>query len=168
MNDLHNVTITVFVHETDDVTEIRHALLSWFPFSLEERKIPVNEHKATGVYDNTILIWSVTLAKKRDVNTFVTSFFGTLSQDIRNTLRQQMASRLGSDMRFFIRFDKHAYISQRKRVLVDHGDCFHIAMTVACYPKNRGEATRILDKLLNSSSKSHTSQGQRLPEVSGA
>lgn len=142
MKLLNNVKLTVFIKEGEDKEDIIKKLRSFFPFDLEEEKIKINENLCLGFEEKKICIVEVLLEKDRHINTFLKKLDELLTDSQKQTLLEQAESRLDEELNFFIRFDKdHLYR------ITEKGNCFHIKMNIACFPRNREKALNIIQNL---------------------
>jgi RNA binding exosome subunit len=61
----------------------------------------------------------------------------SLSDFDRGSLFRQVESRLDEELFFFIRIDKEKLIKANEFILTDEGNCYHIKLGVAAYPRKR-------------------------------
>jgi RNA-binding protein len=150
MKLVHHVKINVFCKEGEDKGSIRKTLNVLLPEeALEEinqGKLKVQESTATGFKEKTITIIEVQLSKQKHVKAWIELFNNKLSQKQKETLLGQAESRLDAEMRFFIRLDKPALL-KKEFTLTDKGNCFHITLMLAAYPKKKGVALLLVNKL---------------------
>ena len=147
MKYAHLIRLTVFSHGNEDVQPVLDAMLQFFPFSLEDRKVHLNKSTATGFNRQEIKIFEVNLSKQSLVNEFLESLVGNLSEIQKGIILNQAESRLDSNLDFFIRFDKDSWISGKKLALTDSGSCFHLKMSIAAFPKKREIALKVIKDL---------------------
>jgi RNA binding exosome subunit len=96
----------------------------------------------------TIYQFEVKLEKQKHIKDFLNSLKEKLTDEQKNLLIAQADSRLNDEMQYFMRFDKVRFL-QDELWLVDHGDCIHIKITVACYPNNRETALEVINGLFS-------------------
>ena len=60
---------------------------------------------------------------------------------------EQKESRLDEDLNFFVRIDKEKWIDGKEMFLTDSGNCFHIKILIAAFPKKRENALKIVEKM---------------------
>jgi len=48
-----------------------------------------------------------------------------------------------------MRIDKDAWIDERKILFTDSGNCFHIKMSLAVFPKKKEAALQLVEKIFN-------------------
>jgi RNA binding exosome subunit len=144
---LHSACLRVFAKEEEDLEKIRQKFLSFFPFNLEEEKIKLEEHTATGFKDRKIKTIEVCLRKKRHLNKFLEPIIQKLAPEQKELLVKQKESRLDEDLEFFIRFDKQKLLEKDEYLITDSGNCFHLKLSIAAFPAKREIALAIIDKI---------------------
>ncbi len=142
----NNVNIRVFCKEDEDKELLLEKLRMLLPFDAEKEKIKITEQKAEGFDEKQILIISVSLVKERHVSAFIENLLSRLG-DEKKTLLEQLESRLDNNLDFFIRLDKELLLKD-KLVLTDSGNCYHIKINIAAFPKRRARAAEMLRELL--------------------
>lgn len=146
MNYAHNVIVTVFAKEEENTEEILNGLKTLFPFDLTDEKLKIRQETATGVNDNKITIYTVTLVKARHTNQFLQYLNDKLSTEQKGTLVAQKETRLDEDLAFYIRLNKKDLING-KYTLTDSGNCYHIRIHLAAFPAKREPALEIIEKI---------------------
>ncbi len=140
--------LKVFCKEQEDENAIRSSLIDFFPFKLEDEKILVETQTALGFNDSKIQIISVNLSKERHLNAFLRSLHDKLTITQRELLCSQIATRIDDELHFFIRFDKDALLKNKELLITDSGNCFHLTITIAAYPKKIDVAQKIVKSFL--------------------
>jgi RNA binding exosome subunit len=143
-----NVEARVFCREGEDEGKIAGCLLSLFPFSLENEKIPLAGTTATGFNERKIRILRVRLEKDRHINAFIRKFFARLSAEQKSLLGRQLDSRIDDGMNFFVRLDKEKLLNGNVFWITDSGDCFHIRIGVAAFPAKKETAKKVVEGFL--------------------
>lgn len=146
MRQLNNVKITVFIKENEDEVAHLNVLKSFVPFEIEKEKISVNRIDAEGVEGNKIVILELFLQKESHTNKFLDHFLSTIGIENRKILFEQRGTRIDEEFNFFVRFEKEALFSGRYE-LIDGGNCFHVKMNLACFPKKRDAALILIEKI---------------------
>lgn len=146
MKHINSITISVFIKE-DNAEDIKNTFLSLIPFSLEEEKIQLKESTSTGLTNNTITVLEVKLEKTRHTKAFITNLKQNLGQEQINLLREQ-ENRLDENCNFFLRLDKQDLLHS-KYTLTDEGNCFHIKMSMAAFPKKRENALKVVKEIFS-------------------
>ena len=119
--------------------------LGFFPFNPEKEKIIIKETEASGFEVKKIIILESALTKERHIREFVENLSENLSEEEKSRILLQKESRLDKILDFFLRFDKDEAINHNKLVLTDGGNCFHIRMSIAAFPKRREKALEIVN-----------------------
>lgn len=145
MKRVHNIVFSVFAKSGEDMESLESALLSLLPFNLEDENIKLKKTLASGLVESKITILELSLEKERHTNAFLDAFLDDLSTDQKKTLLNQ-ENRLDDDCHFFIRLDKDALLDG-KLALTDGGNCFHIKMAIAAFPKKKEAARKIIEEL---------------------
>jgi len=145
MRAFHNVIMTVFCKQGEDPALTEAKLCSFFPF--EKERVKLGQQKATGFNDKAITVYDITLEKEAHITQFLRWLLDTLNMDQKAMILRQLESRLDDELTFFIRFDKKAWNEEGRLFIIDHGDCYHLKMRVAAYPKTRNAALKVLHEL---------------------
>ena len=141
------IKITVFSYEYENSEIILNAFLWLFQFNFGDNKVILKKTNATGFNEKKIKIFEVTLIKNNLMNQFLKNLQNNLEEKQKELILQQVESRLDKNLDFFLRFDKHLWIDEKKLVLTDSGKCFHIKISIAAFPKKREIALNIVRKL---------------------
>ena len=145
----HTIILSVFAKESEDSIKLAEKLVELISLDLDEEKISLNKGLATGFNNKQIRIFEIILTKQRHINKFLNFFNNNLSQEQKQLLIEQQESRLDSDLTFFIRLDKDKLVNENKYQLTDSGNCFHIKIVLAAYPKKREKGIVIINLLFN-------------------
>ena len=151
MKLFHNATISVFSHEKDNenLTAIEQAFSLLVPLNFTNEKIAVKKITATGFSERKIFIFELHLQKERHISAFIDRLKSSLCEIDKQKIQIQLDTRLDEELFFFLRFDKWDLIERKELHLTESGDCFHIKLSVAAFPKKRGVAMGLLRKLFN-------------------
>ena len=151
MKIANQIRIKVFSYEkfNENKELILGKFLQLFPFNLKDEKIELKETEAKGFNEQKITIFEVTLTKERHTNKFMGNLIENLDEEQRKLILSQLESRLDDKLNFFLRFDKDEYMNNDKLNLTDSGNCFHIEISVAAFPKKRDLALEIVRKVFN-------------------
>ena len=131
MKVLHEVLVTVFVKAEDKTDDVLTALKAFFPFEV----IPAIEQVelSKGMMD----VAKVSIKKDSQTNSFLKHFKEVLGEFQMKAVASQ-ADRLHEDeedFNWYVRLDKRAWMSERKAMITESGDCFHFKFTLAVFPK---------------------------------
>lgn len=149
MKSAHKIKIKVFSYEKIDEDEklILGKFLQFFPFNLKDQKIDLKKSEARGFAEKKITIFEVALNKEKHINLFLNNLIQNLDEEQKKLILSQADSRLDDDIDFFLRFDKDEYLNNNKLKLTDSGNCFHIEMSIAAFPKKREIGLEIVRKV---------------------
>jgi RNA binding exosome subunit len=140
---IHNIHVSLFVKEEEPVEQYKKKYVEFFPFDIEKL---LKEKRAESENEPTIYQFTVILDKQKMIRDFLSNLIEKLSEEQKNLIVAQADTRLNDEMQFFLRFDKVKFLSD-ELWLVDHGECVHIRMTLACYPHSRETALKIVEEL---------------------
>ncbi len=150
MKQAHLIRIKVFSYENKDNDKlVLDKFLQLFPFNLKEQKIELKKIEAKGFADKKITIYEVTLKKEKYTNLFLQNLIENLDEEQRKLILSQAESRLDDNLDFFLRFDKDEYLKNDKLRLTDSGNCFHIEISVAAFPKKREIGLEIVKSIFS-------------------
>ncbi|NOZ81142.1 MAG: hypothetical protein GXP63_05715 [DPANN group archaeon] len=146
MKCLHNVIITVFEKDKDREEQVIKTLHDLIPFDWKQEKIQLKQENAKGIEGDHISIFRVRLEKQRHLRTGVDHLKDRLGPAQVNRLNKEKVSRLDGTLHFYLRLDKKE-LEDGNYVLTDSGDCYHIRMSIAAYPKSMSAGLRVIDGL---------------------
>lgn len=144
----NTITIRVFDKEEDNHKETLKGLFELLGMTkeeIEEQKIEFKEQRATGFSQKEIMITEVVLEKDRHCNTFIKKLNEALTKEDKEKLITQ-TNRLDDNLDFFLRLNKDKLINA-KYELTDTGECYHIKISVAAFPKNKMTAHRKIKEI---------------------
>jgi RNA binding exosome subunit len=152
MRYIHNVKINVFLKPEEYVGNdeilgnIHKIFLKLAPLDLEKEKVHIGEESVESFENRKIKIFTLELHKEAHTNIFIKTLKTLLREEQCKTLLEQRWSRLDEELYFYIRLDKDAALKDVYE-LTDGGDCFHIRMHIAAFPKNRENALKIIEEM---------------------
>ncbi len=149
MKWVHKVTITVFDKPGEKKAETIEGLKALVPFNLEEAKINVEDRHAEGFNQRKINILMITLTKDAHTNDFLQFLLDTLNEEQKGQLVSQAESRLDEELDYFIRIEKDKWVQERQIWLTDSGNCYHIKLSLAAFPKKRETALKLVKKMFS-------------------
>ncbi len=145
MKNLHKAQIRVFVKPQDFYDEIKKSFSTLLNLDLKKEKINLEEYKATGFEKKEIKILYVTIEKNRQLNTF----FDNLKEKVGKQKLLELVNNVDDDCYLHIRLDKEKLLVDEWEI-IEGGNCFHIAILIATYPKNSEKAKEKLLDMINS------------------
>ncbi len=147
MKTIHHIYIKVFLKYLDDDEHILNVLKSFLPEDLEKEKVFIEEETVhiddSGIEKMKIL--RTKLSKERHTKKIIELLKEKLSSEELKQLREQ-DNRIDDEGNFFFRLSKPKLLKGRYE-LTDGGDCFHFKIQIAAYPKNKENATKIVQEL---------------------
>lgn len=144
----HRIEISVFVKQEEDVIVVENVLRSMIPFSLDVENIVLKHQEVVGFFNKKIHILSVVLQKTKHTSAFLQHLMEKLSPDIHTCIIKQVESRLDERFSLYLRFDK-TLLEKGLYSLTDGGDCFHVKIDLAVFPKKREKAIEIVRQLFS-------------------
>ncbi len=149
MKYFNKITISVFIKidEGEDLELTKQKLLDLFPFNLTEEKIILREETNKGFNERKIKILTVELLKEAHTNKFFEFLLQKITRDDKSAILRQKESRLDQELYFYLRFDKQKWIQKNELELTDSGDCFHIKLALAAFPRKREVAINLIEKI---------------------
>lgn len=146
----NTISLRVFRLPEDDKEEIEEAFLTLLGYDKDEIKkqnIQYSAKKAKGFQEKTITLIEAILSKDRHCNKFLQRLSGEISDDDKELLMSQ-TNRLDDYLNFFIRLDKKLFLENEWK-LTDSGDCFHIKINVATYPRRKDVAHKAIRNIFS-------------------
>ena len=140
-------SVRIIVFQKDEEIGIKEKLLELIPFDITEEKIELVEKKAQGFEEKEIKIYELLLVKERHVNSFIEHLIGRLSDEVKEVILRQAESRLDDECNFYLRFSKEKLIKENDFWITDQGNCFHIKINIAAFPKKKEKALEIVSTL---------------------
>jgi len=143
MKVAHGIKISLFVkpEDTKDYASKLHELV---PLDFEKEKITIDTTMASSFEDRKIEISEINLTKEKHIKVFLENLIPKLDA---KTLEKQLETRLDSENNFFLRLDKDKLL-EGKYELTDSGNCFHVKLTIAAFPKSRENAIKVVKTIL--------------------
>ena len=96
--------------------------------------------------ERQIQIFEVDLEKDSEIREFLDFLVSKLNSDQKKLLLKQIHSRLDEELNFFLRLDKEKLINGEYWI-TDSGNCYHIKILLAVYPKKRAKGIEIIRKI---------------------
>ena len=147
MKWVHKAILTAFAKPEDTIEEIKEGIIALVPFNLKEAKIQLQVQNTEGFDNRSINVFTIILIKESHTNDFLQFLLDELSEKQKTLLISQAESRLDAEYDYFIRIDKERWIKEREIRLTDSGDCFHIKLALAVFPKKKEKAIELIEKL---------------------
>lgn len=148
MRLVHNVTVSVFSRTAEEKNAIHKVLISLIPDE-DPSKISIREEIAEAYDETSIFIYSMKLHRQRIIRRFLETLFDNLSSEDLQRIYDERELRVDDEGCLYIRLDK-ASLKDGSFEMTDSGDCFHIRIKLAAYPKNKENAMEALGTLYQS------------------
>jgi RNA-binding protein len=145
----HIIKVKVFSNESDDEKIILERLLELFPFDIKQEKISLKRSTAIGFEEKKIIIFEIVISKERHTRKFIERLEKNLGDNQKKIILDQVRSRLDENLDFYLRFDKHEYTKNHKLVITESGDCFHMRISIAAFPKKREIAIKLINTIFS-------------------
>lgn len=149
MKNAHYITIRVFVKPEEDLEQVKKTLykLSGTTKDLfEQNNISYTEEIVEGFNQKKITKLTLQIEKNRLIN----DFFEKLNQKLTNKELQALKkqeNRIDDDMNFYLRLDKDK-LKKDEYKLTDKGNCYHVRVNLATYPKKKIKALKIINRII--------------------
>jgi len=154
MRYIHNAKITVFlkpeeyVGSNELVQKVKALFHKLLPIDFDKEKIAITEEQVESFENRKIKILKLEFTKEAHTNIFIKILKELLRAEQCKTLLEQKWSRLDEELFFYIRLDKEAAFKDVFE-LTDSGDCIHIKMHIAAFPKNRETALKVVTEIFS-------------------
>jgi len=154
MRYIHNAKITVFLkpeeyyNNTVLIQKIKDLFHKLLPIDFDKEKITIIEEQVESFENRKIKIYSLEFTKEAHTNIFIKTLKELLKEEQCETILKQKESRLDEELFFYIRLDKDAALKDVFE-LTDFGDCIHIKMHVAAFPKNMEAALKVVTEIFS-------------------
>lgn len=139
---IHNISYRTFVYGTEDEEKVMTAISYLFSNPLPEKTI--NEDH----FGNKIIVLSDKITKKRTNKDIVSFLNDNLSDEDKETIKEELSRRMDEKGNFFLRFDKQSAYNENLK-LTYSGDAIHVKIKIASYPVSKENAIKVVRKLFN-------------------
>lgn len=142
----HTIKISVFIKDLGTEEKTAETLVALLPENFEEEKIKIEEEDIKILEGSNIKIFSVKTEKERH-NKQIISILKEILGEEQCQLIAQDNTRVDDDGNLYIRLDKKTLEETGEAKLVDHGDCYHIKIMLAAYPKTKERALEVVKNI---------------------
>lgn len=139
---IHNISYRTFVYGTEDEEKVITAISYLFSNSLPEKSI--NEDH----FGNKIIVLTDKITKKRTNKDIIAFLNENLSEEDKNTIKNELNRRMDDKGKLFLRFDKQLAFDEKLK-LTYSGNAIHIRIKIASYPVSKENAIEVAKKLFN-------------------
>ncbi len=106
------------------------------------------EESVESFENRQIKILTLDISKESHTKIFIKTLKERIGTEQCKKLLEQKWSRLDDELYFYIRLDKKLALND-KYILTDGGDCIHIKLHIAAFPKNREAALKVVEEMLS-------------------
>jgi hypothetical protein len=152
MRYIHNAKITIFlkpeeyIGNNDLIEKIKNVFYKLVPLDFIKEKLVLNQEIVESFENRKLKIYSLEILKETHTNVFINTLKELLKSEQCKLLVAQKESRLDDDLFFYLRLNKELILKDVVE-LTDIGDCVHIKMHVAAFPKNKENALNVVSKI---------------------
>ena len=139
---IHNISYRTFVYGTEDEEKVITAISYLFSNSLPEKSI--NEDH----FGNKIIVLTDKITKKRTNKDIIAFLNENLSEEDKNTIKNELNRRMDDKGNLFLRFDKQLAFDEKLK-LTYSGNAIHIRIKIASYPVSKENAMKVAKKLFD-------------------
>jgi len=149
MKQCHSIKVSVFVKPEEDEKKIFSALnkLINSEAETEKDKTIMIERKAEGFNQRTITIYEAIIKKENQVNKFIKRILKSLNEQQKELLKKNAHTRIDDELFFCLRLDKQKLAEENIISVIEAGECYYIKMKLACYPKNKDAALKVIKEI---------------------
>jgi RNA binding exosome subunit len=143
---LHNITFSAFFKE-DELESGRLLFKQLLPEDIateEERLEPETEG---GVFTTPLYALKSSITQQKQAEEFTAKLLSKLAPEDLQMLRETLPKRVDDDCNLYIRLDRKALSDGRYSIHTR--DAVHVRIKLACFPKNKENALKIAQELLN-------------------
>ena len=152
MKLLHKVIISVFLKPelTQSDLDIEKRIIDCMKMlsavDIDHEKLQITAQTVTGFNERKIKTFTLILEKESHTNAFLSKLSSALNSEQKSLLLIQEESRLDENLDFFIRLGLNELL-RNEYYITESGDCFHIKMVIAAFPKTRKSAIKVIEKI---------------------
>jgi len=153
MRYIHNAKITVFLKPEEYakdaglIKQVRDSMCKLLPLDFDKEKLSITEENVESFENRKIKILALEISKEAHTNVFIKTLKELLGKEQCRTVVSQKESRLDDELCFYIRLDKERMLKDTAAELTDNGDCFHIKLHIAAFPKHKDVALKVVEEI---------------------
>ncbi len=137
---IHSITISTFVHATEDEERVLTALHVFVP-----HEVPIATQHVAGHFGNPVTILRAQITQAQTIRRTLDILYKKLSPSELESLRDDAARHLDESCNLFIRFDKQQ--AARGVLKLGREDPVLVRLKLAAYPARRETALRVVREL---------------------
>ncbi|MGM5484580.1 MAG: RNA-binding domain-containing protein [Nanobdellota archaeon] len=138
MKRLHFAKIRIIERE-EPVDEAMRLLLGFDPNEEKDIEYNIKEGEDLNVHE-------IFFNKTRLTNKFIKNLKSKLDKKQRDYLSENAEEIVHHENRMFLRFDKASLMNREFRI-TDEGECFHLRLSIAAYPRKKEKAVKLIREI---------------------
>lgn len=146
---VHNITITVFEKDDEKIPDHNEIFRYILPVDFTKEKVTVSVETVQGFRQQSIHIIRLKTLKNRHNKEVLNTIFSELQIRDKRKIGEQYLTRLNNEGYFFIRLKKKD-ILEKRFLLTESGNCYHIKIKLAGFPANFDQFVNAAKMLLDS------------------
>lgn len=146
MKYVHNIVISGFIKEHEDDKAIKEILMHLLPEDANNQGITLEEEKVSIDETQKMSIVRVRISKEKQCKETITILKQLLGEKQCAVIKKQ-ENRVDENGFLYLRLDKQVLLESGEAKLVDHGNCIHIKILLAAYPKTKERALQVAKDL---------------------
>jgi RNA binding exosome subunit len=147
MKHFLSVSIRIISREDDSVEQLQSLIRCLLP-NIKPELYSIQSDPFIDQFEHKRYFITFHTTNQKLVGVFTQTLFSNLSTDTLAVLASQVPSRVDEECFFYIRLDLSSLLAN-SFILTDAGDCFHITLSVASYPKKQIVAQQTVQTFLN-------------------
>jgi RNA-binding protein len=152
MRYIHNAKLTVFLKPEEYsgnillIEKFKTVFHKLVKQDFDKEKISIIEENVESFENRKIKILTLEISKEAHTNVFLKTLKELLGKEQCTKILEQKTSRLDEELYFYIRLNKESVLKEIYE-LTDSGDCIHIKLHVAAFPKNKESALKTVGEM---------------------
>ena len=154
MRYIHNARLQVFLKpeeykdDANIILKLKESFNKIMPLDFQKEKLNIVEENVEGFENRKIKILTLEIIKEAHTAIFLKTLKALIGKEQCKTLVEQKISRLDEELFFYIRLDKKDAL-ENEFTLTDSGECIHIRMHIAAFPKNKETALKVIEQIFS-------------------
>lgn len=151
MKYIHHIYLSVFAKAEEDKNSIVKTLATMLlpePVENDKNNIKIEEEIVSIDAITKMSIFRAQISKDKQTKEIIKIIKENLSEeDIEKIISQK--NRIDEEGNLYLRLDKSSLIEKSEMKLTDSGDCFHVKIQIAAYPKTKEKAEVVVKELFS-------------------
>lgn len=141
MKIAHEIKARIFIKPEENEEELTKGFKEIVPYDLEEEKITYKETTAQGFEERKIKIKEIIIKKEKHTNKTIKRITEKLREEDKRKIREEYEP--DEQQKIYLRIKKDS-LNKEQYELTTGGDCAHLTITIAAYPKTKEKAKEII------------------------